>query len=74
MENKKATIEKTGIGEYNLQVEVNKTYTVSDISGELTIEEKLRDIASTLGQNSFRGYYCEAENYCDKQCKKCKDE
>ena len=37
-------------------------------------EEKLRDIASTLNKNSFRGYYCEAENSCDKQCKKCKDE
>ena len=34
-----------------------------------TIEEKLRDIASTLNKNSLRGYYCEAENSCDKQCK-----
>ena len=39
-----------------------------------TIEEELREIASTLNKNSFRGYYCEAKNSCDKQCKKCKDE
>ena len=38
------------------------------------IADELLNVASTLNKNSFRGYYCEAENSCDKQCKKCKDE
>lgn len=38
------------------------------------ITDKLLNIASTLNKNSFRGYHCEAENSCDKQCKKCEDE
>ena len=39
MENKKATIERTDAGQYELEVETNKTYIISDLNGELKIEE-----------------------------------
>jgi hypothetical protein len=39
MKNKKATIKRTDVGQYELEVEANKTYTISDLNGELKIEE-----------------------------------
>jgi hypothetical protein len=39
MENKKATIKRTDVGQYELEVKVNTTYTISDLNGELKIEE-----------------------------------
>ena len=42
MKDKKPTIEKTGVGEYNIEFEVGKEYIISDVNGEPTIEEKLQ--------------------------------
>lgn len=42
MENKKATIKRTGIGCYEMEIKIKEgtTYIVSDLNGELKIEEK----------------------------------
>lgn len=39
MKNKKATIKRTDIGTYELEVEVNKTYTITSVNDKITIEE-----------------------------------
>ena len=39
MEDKKATIKRTDVGQYEIEVETNKTYIISHTDGKLKIEE-----------------------------------